>query len=143
GSAESLELLERVDTLVLDKTGTLTAGRPRLTPAAALPPLGAEELVRRAASLERGSEHPLASALVEGARSRGLTLAEVEGFRAFPGRGVSGRVGGRSVALGTEELMRENGVDPGAGGLLDRAAALRRDGQTVIFVSVDGRAAGL
>ena len=86
-SAESLELLERVDTLVLDKTGTLTAGRPRLTAAAALPPLGEEELVRLAASLERGSEHPLASALVEGARSRGLTLAEVEGFRAFPGRG--------------------------------------------------------
>jgi Cu+-exporting ATPase len=139
-NAEALEILERVDTLVADKTGTLTEGRPRL---ASLVPAGLDEadLLRLAASLEQGSEHPLAAAILGGARERGLALAGVEGFRSVPGRGVTGTVEGRIVALGNSQFLVELGVAPGD--LAARAEALRRDGQTVVLVAADGRPAGL
>jgi Cu+-exporting ATPase len=139
-NAEALEVLERVDTLVVDKTGTLTEGRPRLVSVVAAG-LEERELVRLAASLERGSEHPLAEAIVAGAGERGLSTAAVEDFRSVTGKGVAGRVEGRAVALGNRRMMADLGVDVTA--LEARAEALRDDGQTVMFVAVDGRAAGL
>ena len=111
--AEALEVLEKVDTVVVDKTGTLTEGRPRLATLVALPPHDEAELLRLAASLERGSEHPLAGAIVGAARERGLALEEAADFRAVPGQGVSGRVGGRRVALGNAKLLGTLGVEPG------------------------------
>jgi Cu+-exporting ATPase len=139
-SAEAIEKLRAVDTLVVDKTGTLTEGRPRLVTVDAA---GIEEteLLRLAAALERASEHPLAAAIVAGAEARGVVLPAVEGFESHTGRGVSGRVAGRAVALGNATLLRERGVDPGP--LAERADRLRADGQTVVLVAVDGRAAGL
>ena len=139
--AEALEILEKVDTVVVDKTGTLTEGRPRLAALVALPPHDETELLRLAASLERGSEHPLAGAIVGAARERGLALEEAADFRAVPGQGVSGRVGGRRVALGNAKLLAALGVE--AGDLGPRADALRREGQTAVLLAVDDRAAGL
>jgi Cu+-exporting ATPase len=140
-NAEALEILERVDTLVVDKTGTLTEGRPRLATVVALPPHDEAALLRLAASLERGSEHPLAGAIVAGAAERGLELEEAEDFRVLPGQGVSGRVGGRRVALGNAKLLTTLGVDPGSLG--ERAEGLRREGQTAVLLVVDDRPAGL
>jgi Cu+-exporting ATPase len=140
-NAAALEVLERVDTLVVDKTGTLTEGRPRLVAVVALPPHDEAELVRLAASLERGSEHPLAAAILGGARERGLALEEATDFRVAPGQGVSGRIGGRPVALGNAKLLETLGV--GAGDLGDRAEAMRREGRTAVFLVVDDRIAGL
>jgi Cu+-exporting ATPase len=139
--AEALERFEDVDTLVVDKTGTLTAGRPRLASAVALPGHDEGEMLRLAASLERGSEHPLAAAIVAGAQERGVPLEGAAGFRSLPGRGVTGTVGGRKVALGNRALLDELGV--AAGALAERAEALRGEGQTVMFVTVDGRLTGL
>jgi Cu+-exporting ATPase len=139
--AEALELLEKVDTVVVDKTGTLTEGRPRLVSAVPAPGEDEAELVRLAAGLERGSEHPLAAAIVAGAEGRGLTVPEARAFRSLTGRGVTGEVEGRAVAIGTARLLEESGIDPGD--LPARAEGLRGDGQTVVFVAVDGRAAGL
>ena len=139
--AEALEILEKVDTVVVDKTGTLTEGRPRLAALVALPPHDETELLRLAASLERGSEHPLAGAIVGAARERGLALEEAADFRAVPGQGVSGRVGGRRVALGNAKLLAALGVE--AGDLGPRADALRREGQTAVLLAVDDRVAGL
>ena len=139
--AEALEVLEKVDTLVVDKTGTLTEGRPRLAAVLPLEPHDESELLRLAASLERGSEHPLAGAIVAGATERGLRLEEAGDFRVIPGQGVSGRVGGRPVALGNTQLLETLGVAPEDHG--ERAEALRRDGQTAVFLVVDGRVAGL
>jgi Cu+-exporting ATPase len=139
--AEALEILEKVDTVVVDKTGTLTEGRPRLATLVALPPHDEAELLRLAASLERGSEHPLAGAIVGAARERGLALEEAADFRAVPGQGVSGRVGGRRVALGNAKLLGALGVE--AGDLGPRADALRREGQTAVLLAVDDRVAGL
>jgi Cu+-exporting ATPase len=146
-NAEAIEVLRKVDTLVVDKTGTLTEGKPRLM--SVTPAEGPEspesidegELLRLAASLERGSEHPLAAAIVKGAEARGLTLANAEGFESITGKGVKGRVDGREVVLGNRALLDSLGVDPG--GLVERAESLRADAQTVMFVAVDGRAAGL
>jgi Cu+-exporting ATPase len=135
-NAEALEILEKVDTLVVDKTGTLTEGRPRLVTVE-----GGDELLALAASLERASEHPLAAAIVRGATERGLALAPAADFRSLTGKGVVGRVNGRALALGTRALLADLGVD--AGPLLARAEALRREGQTVMLAAVDGRAAGL
>jgi len=135
-NAEALEVLAQVDTLVVDKTGTLTEGKPRLVSVEALPGVEPSELLRLAASLERSSEHPLASAIVSGALERGLSLVEPAGFRSFTGQGVTGVIDGHAVALGNQRL-----VD--ASPLLERAEALRRQGQTVLFVAVDGRPAGL
>ena len=141
-NAEAIEVLRRVDTLVLDKTGTLTVGKPRLT---TVVPVGdgadGTELLALAASLERGSEHPLAAAIVQGAEARGLKLAPVADFEALAGRGVRGLVTGRPVALGNAKLMAELGVP--AGTTAAPAEALRREGATVMFVAVDGRLAGL
>jgi len=135
-NAEALETFERVDTLVLDKTGTLTQGKPRLVTVE-----GGDALLRLAASLERGSEHPLAAAIVQGAVERGLTLSPVTDFRSLTGKGVVGRVDGRDVALGNAALLRELGI--AAEPLAERAEALRGTGQTVMLVAIDGAAAGL
>jgi Cu+-exporting ATPase len=139
--AEALEVMEKVDTLVLDKTGTLTEGRPRLVAIVALPPHDEGELLRLAASLERGSEHPLAGALVAAAQERGVALEEAQGFRAIPGQGVTGRVGAHRVALGNATLAETLGVE--ARDLTGRADALRRDGQTAVLLVVDDCPAGL
>jgi P-type Cu+ transporter len=139
--AAALERLEKVDTLVVDKTGTLTEGKPRLV--SVVPAAGLDEarLLRLAASLERGSEHPLAAAIVAGAQERGVVLAQVQEFRSLTGKGVTGRVDGATVGLGNAALLSALEVE--AGGLSERAEALRREGQTVVFVAVDGRPAGL
>jgi Cu+-exporting ATPase len=136
--AAALETLEKVDTLVVDKTGTLTEGKPRLVTVE-----GGEEaeLLGLAASLERGSEHPLAAAVAARAQERGLLLRPVTGFRARPGLGVTGGVDGRTVALGNQAFLEELGAPPGP--LAERAETLRREGQTVVFLAVDGRAVGL
>jgi Cu+-exporting ATPase len=139
--AEALEQLERVDTLVVDKTGTLTEGKPRLVTVEPVPGGDKARLLRLAASLERGSEHPLAAAVVAGAAERGVVLGEVKEFRSVTGKGVVGRVDGAVVALGNAALLAQLEVEGGA--LVERAEALRREGQTVVFVAVDGRAAGL
>jgi Cu+-exporting ATPase len=139
--AEAIERLCQVDTLVVDKTGTLTEGRPRL---ATLEPQGSIDpatLLQLAASLERGSEHPLAAAIVSAANERGLALAPVEDFASHPGRGVSGVALGRRVALGNAALMQELGVKIEA--LAARAEALRANGETALFAAVDGAPAGL
>ncbi|MCB9762553.1 MAG: copper-translocating P-type ATPase [Alphaproteobacteria bacterium] len=136
--AEAIEVMRQVDTLVVDKTGTLTEGRPKLMSVEAEDEAG---LLRLAASLERGSEHPLAEAIVAGARDRGVAPAEVSGFESVTGKGVRGAVDGRAVALGNAAMMAAEGVDVGP--LAQRAEALRAEGQTVMFVAVDGAAAGL
>ena len=140
-NAEALERLERVDTIVVDKTGTLTEGKPRLTSVVALPPFTEEDVLGSAAAVEAPSEHPLASAIVSGARTRGLRVTPAGSFESHTGRGVSGTAGGRRVLLGNATLMDAEGV--GAGALADRAAALRAEGQTVMFVALDGAPAGL
>ncbi len=140
-NAEAIELMRKVDTLVVDKTGTLTSGKPRLVRVEVGSGFDEDGLLRLAASLERGSEHPLAAAILAGARERGVRLAEADSFMSITGKGVSGQVGGRTVALGNEKLLEELRV--GRGELIDRADALRAEGQTVIFVAVDGGLAGL
>jgi Cu+-exporting ATPase len=140
-NAEALEVLEKVDTLVVDKTGTLTEGKPKLVSVVAGGGITEAELLHLAASLERGSEHPLAAAIVKGAEERGVTPAAASEFESLTGRGVKGVVDGRSVALGNGRLLEELGVDGAA--LTSRADALRAEGQTVMFVAVDERPAGL
>jgi Cu+-exporting ATPase len=140
-NAEALEVMEKVDTLVVDKTGTLTEGKPRLTTVFAVPGQSEAELLRLAASLERGSEHPLAAAIVAGAQAKGLALSAVAEFRSLTGKGVSGVVEGRAVTLGNRALFEEHAIDLEA--LSPQTEALRRDGQTVMFVAVNGRPAGL
>ncbi len=140
-NAEALEILEKVDTLVVDKTGTLTEGKPRLVTVEPIEPFDEAILLQRAASLERVSEHPLAEAIVGGAEARGVTLAKVTDFQAHTGKGVTGEVEGQSVALGNQRLMDSLGIEIGT--LPEKADALRADGQTVMFVAIDGKAAGL
>ncbi|MEP7324457.1 MAG: heavy metal translocating P-type ATPase [Gemmatimonadota bacterium] len=140
-NAEAIETLRQVDTLVLDKTGTLTMGKPKLVSVAPAEGRDEAELLRLAASLERGSEHPLAAAIVGGATDRGVKLDQTEQFASLTGRGVQGTVNGRRVALGNAKLLDELGIDPGP--LAQQAEALRADGQTVMFVAVDGQPAGL
>ncbi len=140
-NAEAIEVLRKVDTLVVDKTGTLTEGRPRLVDVIPGEGLDDTRLLGLAASLERGSEHPLAEAIVAGAEERGVTLSTASDFDSHPGRGVSGRVEGHAVALGNRRLLEELGIQPELLGA--RAEELRRGGQTAMFVAVDGRAAGL
>ncbi len=139
--AEALERMARVDTLVVDKTGTLTEGRPKLTDVVALGDLAEDEVLGIAAALERGSEHPLAEAIVEGAKARGVTLAKSDDFEAVTGMGVAGRVGGRRVGLGNAAMMQEASVDIGAAEAT--ADRLRGDGKTAMYVAVDGRLAGI
>jgi Cu+-exporting ATPase len=140
--AAALEALGRADTLVVDKTGTVTEGRPRVTSVLAVPGASERDVLGLAARLERGSEHPLAGAVLAAAKHHGLALAPVQAFRSVPGKGVVATVEGRTVALGNEALMVEMGL--AAGGPLDGdAARLRRAGQTVMFLAVDGQPAGL
>jgi Cu+-exporting ATPase len=140
-SAEALEQMEKVDTLVVDKTGTLTEGKPRVT--AIVPAAGLEEaeILTLAASLERASEHPLAAAVVAAARDRKLTIQEPAAFASLTGQGVTGTVGGRSVMLGNAGLMADRGVRFGA--LRQQAEALRADGATALFLAVDGKPGGV
>jgi Cu+-exporting ATPase len=140
-NAEAIEVLRTVDTLVLDKTGTLTIGKPRLTSVTPVGNVDENELLRLAASLERGSEHPLAAAIVQGAEERGVKASSAEGFESFPGRGVRGNVTGLRVALGNRTLMDELGIETRS--VAQRAEELRREGATVMFVAVDGTLAGL
>ena len=140
-NAEALEILQKVNTLVVDKTGTLTEGKPRVMSVLTANEVEQSELLRLAASLERGSEHPLASALVRAADERKLSLASASEFRYRTGRGVTGRVEGREVAAGNERLFEEIGVE--AGSLAPRAQSLRAEGQTVILVAVDRQPAGV
>jgi Cu+-exporting ATPase len=139
--AEALDRLERIDTLVVDKTGTLTRGRPEVVAVVAAPGIEEAELLRLAAGLERPSQHPLAEAVVKAAEARGLALPPVEGFDAPSGRGVTGVVEGQRLAVGNARLMEEQGVD--AGSLAAEAERLRGDGATVFFIARDGRLAGL
>jgi len=139
--AEALEVLRKVDTLVVDKTGTLTEGKPKLVSVLPAPGWEEKDLLRLAAALERGSEHPLAAAIVAGAEERGAGAAEASGFASVTGKGVTGTVEGRAVALGNRALMEDSRV--GLGDLPATADELRREGQTVLFVAVDSRPAGL
>lgn len=140
-NAEALEVLEKVDTLVVDKTGTLTEGKPRLVSVTVEPSFDEAEMLRLAASLERGSEHPLATAIIKGAEERGIDISEASDFSTIPGKGVIGVVGGRTVVLGNAAIFGEKGI--GLGSVAGRAEDLRRDGQTVMLVAVDGSIAGI
>jgi Cu+-exporting ATPase len=139
--AEAIEVLQKVDTLVVDKTGTLTEGKPKLVSVAAGDAIDESTLLRLAASLERGSEHPLAEAIVRGADERQVLLSSAESFESVTGKGVRGRIEGHDTAIGNRSLMHSLGVDASA--LDARAEELRADGQTVMYVAVDGRPAGL
>ena len=140
-NAEAIEILRKVDTLVVDKTGTLTEGRPALVTIEPVAGASETELLRLAAALERGSEHPLAEAIVRGAQERGIELPRAEEFKSVTGKGVRGVIDGRTVALGNRAMMRAIEADPEA--VEQRAESLRGEGQTVMFVAVDGKAAGL
>jgi P-type Cu+ transporter len=140
-NAEALETFQKVDTIVLDKTGTLTQGKPELMSVTAIAGEDEERIVRMAASLERGSEHPMAAAIVEAAEANQLQLIRSDGFHSITGKGVVGTVGGHEVAVGSELLFEDLGVSLGE--LTRQAEELRRDGQTVVFAAIDGRAVGL
>jgi Cu+-exporting ATPase len=140
-NAEALERFAKVDTLMIDKTGTLTVGKPKLVAVLPQPGHDEAEVLRLAASLERGSEHPLAEAIVSGAEERGVDMAKAEDFEAITGKGVKGRVGGKAVALGNARMLEELGVKGGALG--ETANARRDEGETVMFVIVDKEIAGL
>jgi Cu+-exporting ATPase len=140
-NAEAIEVMKKVNTLVVDKTGTLTVGKPELVEIVPADGFDEKSILYLAASLERGSEHPLAAAIVTGADEKGVSPANVESFESITGKGVSGKVEGREVALGNLKLLNDMGVDPGR--LYERAEKMRTDGQTVMFVAVDGKAAGL
>ncbi len=140
-NAEALETMEKVNTLVVDKTGTLTEGKPKLTTVIPLPGFDEGVVLWLGASLERASEHPLATAIVSGAQDKGVNLTAVNDFRSITGKGVTGTVEGRAVALGNLKLFEELHLD--AGDLPSLAEALRSDGQTVMLLAIDGKAAGL
>jgi len=139
--AEALERMAAVDTLIVDKTGTLTMGKPKLTDTVAVAGITETDLLSLAAALERGSEHPLAEAIVEGAEAQGAPRLEATDFDAVTGKGVRGSVGGRAVALGNAAMMREMGLDTGAAEV--KADTLRVEGKTAMFVAVDGLLAGI
>ena len=140
-NAESLERFEAVDTLIVDKTGTLTKGEPQLV--AVLPETGHDEItvLQLAATLEKGSEHPLAEAIVRGAEERGVTLAEAADFEAVTGKGVRGTIDGKAVAIGNLKLVQDLGL--GVEALTETANGRRDEGETVMFVTLDGKLAGL
>ncbi|MDB5333421.1 MAG: actP [Phycisphaerales bacterium] len=140
-NAEALELLEKVDTLVVDKTGTLTEGKPKLVSVVTADGVDEQELLRLAAALERASEHSLAAAIIAGAKQRGVEAPAAAAFQSVTGKGVTGTVEGRSVLLGNAALLQDAGLDPGP--LAARAEELRGDGQTVMFLAADGRVLGL
>ena len=140
-NAEALEVLRKVDTLVIDKTGTLTEGKPKLVSILPLDGFQEQDILRWAASLERASEHPLAEAIVRGAGDRKVNLVQVDDFQSVTGKGVTGKVEGHQVALGNLKLLESLGVD--ARDLAQRADKLRAEGQTVMLLAIDGKAAGL
>jgi Cu+-exporting ATPase len=140
-NAEALEVLKRADTLVIDKTGTLTEGKPRLVMVEPVGGVTPDELLRLAAGLERGSEHPLSHAIVRGAEERGVVPGEVRNFQSMPGKGASGQVAGRDVVVGNAALFAERGMDTDV--LREPMETRRVEGQTVLLVGVDGRVAGL
>ncbi|MER8369329.1 heavy metal translocating P-type ATPase [Mesorhizobium sp. M0991] len=139
--AAALERFASVDTLIVDKTGTLTEGRPRLTDVVAVEGMAQDDLLALAAGLEKGSEHPLAEAIVEGARERGVKVPDASGFEAITGKGVSGTVSGQKVALGNAAMMADLGIDTAS--VLASAETLQADGKTAMFVAVAGKLAGL
>ena len=140
-NAEAIEVLREVDTLVVDKTGTLTEGKPKLVTVAPAQGANERELLRFAASLEKASEHPLAAAIVSGAQERGVEVANTQSFASVTGKGVKGKVDGRVVGLGNHSLMDDLAIELGE--LSEQAEKFRTDGQTVMFVAIDGKAAGL
>jgi len=140
-NAEALEVFRKVDTLIVDKTGTLTQGKPQLTVVKSVSGISEDELVRIVASLERGSEHPLAAAIVKATEKRGLAMSHAEGFESFTGRGIVGTVEGRRLTVGNAALLRQHNID--AHRLEQSAGELRAQGQTVLYVGVDGKPAGL
>ncbi|HTL48414.1 MAG TPA: copper-translocating P-type ATPase, partial [Verrucomicrobiae bacterium] len=138
-NAEALETLEKIDTLVVDKTGTLTEGKPRLISVTAQG-LSEDELLILAASLEKQSEHPLASAVVNAAKEKNLPLKQVSGFSYEKGKGIAGSAGGRQILIGSSKIMEEKGI--ALGDLLEKSAPARNEGQGVMFIAIDGKAAG-
>jgi len=140
-NAEALEVMEKVDTIVTDKTGTLTLGKPKLTAVVTEAGFDEQTILQLGASLERASEHPLAAAIVAGAEEKGLSLASVDDFKSHTGKGVTGRIGGRAVGIGNAKLFEQ--LQLAAGALAQKADAMRAEGQTVMFVAVDGKPAGL
>lgn len=140
-NAESLERMEKIDTLVVDKTGTLTEGKPKIVEIVAAPEFTEEQILSLAAALEKGSEHPLAHAIVTEALEKNIPLKKAEGFNSPTGKGVTGIVDGQPIALGNIRMMEDTGVDVST--LSSQADTLRSDGATVIFVAIDGKAAGL
>ncbi len=140
-NAEAIEVMRKVDTLVVDKTGTLTEGKPKLVTVIPAPGFDERRLLQLAASLERGSEHPLAAAIVAGAQERGIELMKAQSFDSLTGKGVTGRVDGHTISLGNRKLLDDLGLDSGT--MATQAEALRSDGQTVMFVVIDAQLAGL
>jgi Cu+-exporting ATPase len=140
-NAEAIEVMKKVDTLVMDKTGTLTEGKPKLVEVVTAGGFDEKALLHFSASIEMGSEHPLAAAILTGAREKGISPSKVESFQSLTGRGVTGTVEGRKVSLGNRKLLDELGIDPGE--ISSNAESMRLEGQTVMFVTVDGRPAGL
>ncbi|WP_309601301.1 heavy metal translocating P-type ATPase [Sphingomonas sp.] len=140
-SAEALELMEKIDTLVVDKTGTLTIGKPRLIEVVAINGFDEDEILGFAASLEKGSEHPLAAAIVEGADERGVVIEKATDFESQTGKGVSGTVAGRAISLGNKLMLADLGVDTAS--LDPQADSIRAEGQGVMFVAIDAKLAGL
>ncbi|HET6862495.1 MAG TPA: heavy metal translocating P-type ATPase, partial [Pyrinomonadaceae bacterium] len=140
-NAEAIEVMRKVNTLIVDKTGTLTEGKPKLTSVVTASGIDEKMLLRLAATLERGSEHPLAAAIVAGAEEREIELAKTNLFESITGKGVKGEVDGRQVALGNRAIVDDLGLDPGT--LASNAEELRSDGQTVVFVIIDDQVAGL
>jgi Cu+-exporting ATPase len=140
-NAEALEIMEKVNTLVVDKTGTLTEGKPKLVTVRTVSGVEEKEALRLGASLERASEHPLAEAIVRGAQEKGIELAQAKDFQSMTGKGVTGEVDGHKVALGNQKLLEGMGID--SGDLPQQADDLRAEGQTVMLLSIDGKPAGL
>jgi Cu+-exporting ATPase len=140
-NAEAIEVLREVDTLIVDKTGTLTEGKPKLISVITVSAMDENTLLRLAAGVERGSEHPLAAAIVSGAEERGLELMKASAFESLTGKGVAGAVEGHTVSLGNQAMLEAHGLD--AGELTTRAEAMRAEGQTVMFVNVDEQVVGL
>ena len=140
-NAEALEILEKVDTLVVDKTGTLTEGKPKLVTVEVEEGIDEDLLLKMVATLEQSSEHPLAEAIVEGAKNRGVILSKTEAFNSVTGQGVTGNVDGVKVAIGNVKLLEGLGIT--AGDLPNRSEAYRKEGQTVMLIALDGKAAGL
>jgi len=140
-NAEALEILEKVDTLVVDKTGTLTEGKPKLTELISVPGTKDTQLLQSAASLEKASEHPLAAAILAAAKEKNIELIAIEGFESVTGKGVKGRLGGSLVAIGNAALMTDLGTSPGE--LQTKAEALQKEGRTVMYIALGGKFAGL